>query len=308
MKNSKLVLFESTQAFFRLSIDTMYEKLKADGTTQSSVYINTQKESGTFRPYVFLVFTYLTDDFNTTKGIYTSVPHIYRIREQFEVMRSMLLNPEAFTTVDGAIAVSPAYAEPVVIDSLSQKNNDWISLMLTVCKDTNSLVARPAVAIQHSKSAGFSSLLTADEFLTIYDLIMHLDYASLENQAVILELLSRINTKGAGTSGANAFAQQYNNVPTTPATSYGRTVSRAPVAPAYQRPQQAAVSAPVAKGVKLPPRPAQAQPAPAPVVEQPATAPKVSMANIKDIPVEEDDMSLDDTDAVDAIFNEMGDE
>lgn len=302
MKNSKLILFESTQAFFRLSVDTMYEKLKADGTTQSTVYINSQKESGTFRPSVFLVFTYLTDDFNTTKGIYTSVPHIYRIREQFEVMKNMLLSPDAFTTVEGAISVSPAYAEPVVIDNLSQKNNDWISLMLTVCKDTNSLVARPAVAIQHSKSGGFSSLLTAEEFLTIYDVIMHIDYASLENQAVILELLSRVVSKPATTS---SFLQ-HNTTPVTPATAYGRSVSRTPAAPAYQRPQQASVSAPVSQGAKLPPRPAQA--APAPVASTTAAAPKVSMANIKDIPVEEDDMSLDDSDAVDAIFSEMNDD
>ena len=307
MKNSKLVLFESSQAFFRLSVDTMYEKLKADGTTQSSVYINTQKESGTFRPSVFLVFTYLTDDFNTTKGIYTSVPHIYRIREQFEVMRNMLTSPDAFTTVDGNITVSPAYAEPVVIDNLSQKNNDWISLMLTVCKDTNSLVARPAVAIQHSKSGGFSSLLTADEFLTIYDLIMHIDYASLENQAVILELLSRIVAKGGSAGNVNSFLQQHNSTPVTPATSYGRTVSRAPVAPAYQRPQQASVSAPVSQGAKLPPRPAQVTPAPAPV-QQNSSTPKINMNAIKDIPVEEDDMSLDDSDAVDAIFSEMNDD
>ena len=301
MKNSKLVLFESTQAYFRLSVDTMYEKLKADGTTQSSVYLNTQKESGTFRPSVFLVFTYLTDDFNTTKGIYTSVPHIYRIREQFEVMKNMLLSPDAFTTIEGVTQVTPAYAEPVVIDNLSQKNNDWISLMLTVCKDTNSLVARPAVAIQHSKSGGFSSLLTADEFLTIYDLIMHIDYASLENQAVILELLSRVVAKGAGSG--SSFLQQHSATPVTPATSYGRTVSRAPVAPAYQRPQQAAVTAPVSQSAKLPPRPAQANPVP-----QPVAAPKINMANLENIPVEEDDISLDDTDAVDAIFSEASDE
>ena len=69
MKNSKLVLFESSQAFFRLSVDTMYEKLKADGTTQSSVYINTQKESGTFRPSVFLVFTYLPSTVVNASGL-----------------------------------------------------------------------------------------------------------------------------------------------------------------------------------------------------------------------------------------------
>ena len=303
MKNSKLILFESTQAFFRLSIDTMYDKLKADGTTQSSVFINTQKEAGTFRPSVFLVFTYLTDDFSTTKGIYTTVPHMFRIREQFEVMKRMLQSEDAFTTIDGSIAVNPAYAEPVVIDNLSIKNNDWISLMLTVCKDTNSLAARPAVAIQHSKSGGFSSLLTADEFLAVYDIIMHLDFASLENQAVIIELLSRLSSKPA--ASLNTFAHQ-------PAPAYGRTMNRAPVAPAYQRPQAAAPAptpaapvAPVAQGAKLPPRPAAPTPAPAPV-SSPA-APKINMANIKDIPVEED-ISLDDTDAVDAIFSEMGDE
>lgn len=308
MKNSKLILFENTQANFRLSVDTMYEKQKQDGTVQNTVYINPQKESGTFRPSCFLVFTYLTDDFNTTKGVYTTVPHMYRIRQAFETMHQFLNDPNAFIDIEGALGIAPSYSQPIVVDNLSMKNNDWLSLTLSTYKDQTSLVNRPGVAIQHSKSNGYSSLLTGEEFESIYDTIIHMDFVSLENQAVIIELLSRTGMRAPAQQPqpANNFANYVNNAAPNagryPTNNYqprtGYTASRA-ATPAYQTqvPQPTVQAAAVPQPARtsptqqssLPPRPA-------------TSGPKITMESVKDIEVE--DMSLDDSDAVSAIFNE----
>jgi len=294
MKNSKLILFESSGANFRLSIDTMYEKVKQDGTTQNTIYINKEKETGTFRPSCFLVFTYLTDDFNTTKGIYTTVPHIYRIRQAFEVMHQMLADENSMINVEGVVTVAPNYAEPIVIDNLNLKNNDWISLTLSTYKDENSLATYRGVALQHSKSNGYSSMLTEDEFNTIYDLIMHLDYVSIENQATIIELLSRVGVKSASTG--------YTPAPAAPRAAAPRTAYSAPAAPrtapAYQAttPRPATPAAPRAN-TYVAPQPTNSLP------PRPASAPKITMDAVKDIDVE--DIDLDDTSMVDNIFNEQ---
>lgn len=301
MKNSKLVLFESNAANFRLTIDTMYDKLKQDGTTQSTVYINQQKESGTFRPNCFLVFTYLTDDFNTTKGIYTTVPHMPRIRSAFATMGEWLHNPNTFIEINGSTAVDPAYAEPIVVDNLSLKNGDWLSLTLTSYNDPNSLAQNFGVAIQHSKSNGYSSLLSATEFDAINDLIQHLDFVSLENQAVIIELLSRVTGSKpqavTNTYSASSAAPNYSRQQVTPAR---QTVTPKPVTPTYQK-----TTAPAADNVPASTRNIRAQNAASKqtLTPRPATsAPKINMDNLKDIEV--DDIDISDPSAIDDIFSE----
>lgn len=301
MKNSKLTLFESKTANFRLSLDTMYEKQNQDGSSSSLVYINSEKGTGTFRPSCFLVFTYLTDDFTTTKGIYTTVPHIYKIRQAFSYTHDQLHNPEAFVHIDGSLGVSPNFAEPITIANLNLRTGDWISLTLTtVCTGENMVSAVPGVAVQHSKSNGYSSLLTMDEFDTIYDLIMHIDFVTVENQAVIIELLSRATSTG----NTNQVAPQYHQAATrTPYQTAPRTTAPAYQTSRYSAPQVAQRGqAQPAPRVKAPEQPV-AQQTQAPIPPRPASSPKITMDAVKDIPVEEID--LGDTSSIDDIFGEI---
>lgn len=289
MKQTKLTLFESTAANFRLSLETMYEKTKQDGTTQSTVYINQQKETGTFRPSCFLVFTYLTDDFTTTKGIYTTVPHMYKIRKAFEEMHSYVTDTAGIINIEGVPSVAPGYAQPIVVDNINIKNQDWLSLQYTPYDDPMTGAKVFGVAIQHSKSNGYSSLLTIDEFKVVYDLIEHMDFVSVENQAVMIELLSRV------TGGAAKPQPTYNN--------YQQTYQRsAPQATAAPRPNFGRTAAPTAApSYQTPVASAKAAPTTNPLPPRPASAPKISMANVQNIEV--DDLSIDDSDAINDIFN-----
>jgi hypothetical protein len=189
IKSTRLVIFENSTANFRLSVDTMLQKPRPDGSESSLVFIG-KGGQGTFRPSVFLVFTYLTDDYKSTQGVYTSFAHMYKIRSMFEQMHQYLNQPDAFVDVNGEMTTSPKYSQPLILDNIG-KNNDWVSLMLTRYKDPNSTKFLPAVAIQISKSGGYSSLLSGTEFEAVYDAIVHLDLVNLENQAVLLDLISK---------------------------------------------------------------------------------------------------------------------
>lgn len=298
MKNTKLYLYENLTANFRLSISTMYERTKPDGTIQQGVYINQAKETATFRVANFLVFEYLTDDYTTTKGVYTTIPHIYKIRQIFKRMADLLNDDASYVDVNGEKEISPNAANPLVIDGIG-KNQDWISLSLTMCKDQTKVISYPAVAIQYSKSNGYSSLLTKDEFLSIYDIVDHLDFASLANQAVMIELQA-----GHSAPTNNSYNNNYNNnyKTTNSSNNYNKSNYRTP---SFQFVNSQPVASSTNTTAALPPRSAAPVSSPAPTVN---TAPAAKKIIMDPTAIDETDISdlgsLDDTEEVRNIFSD----
>ena len=306
MKSSKLIILDCPSAKFRLTLDTMFEKVKQDGTMQSGIYINTEKEAGTFRPSCFLVFTYVGEDYTTTKGIYLTVPHMYKLRNTVETVHNMLKDPNAFIDIEGNLSVADQYAEPVVMNG-NAKNQDWLAFTISTCRSDDSLVVQKGVAIQHSKSNGMSSLLTEEEFDALYDIIMHIDFVSIENQAVITELTSRAiaaaNTKP--TYSKPTYNAPSRSVPngntyggyrqaTAAAPTYQSQTYQSPVPVGGQRP-----GAPQYQNVAPQSAPQQVQPQQT-IPPRPATQPKVNMSNLDSIEVD-----IDDAGAIDSIFGDV---
>ena len=334
MKSTRLVIFENSTANFRLSVDTMLSKPRPDGSESDLVFIGKDNRTGTFRPSVFLVFTYLTDDYTTTQGVYTSYAHMYRIRSMFSAMHDILNSEDAFTTIEGALTPNSKYVKPLILDNIG-KNNDWISLTLSRFKDPNSVQYYPAVALEISKSNGYSSLLSAAEFESIYDVIMHLDLVNMENQAVLLELITRagISKPEEQTSapqsnynsysgnkyqyrgnsdhryGGNSYSyhsqnQAYNKP--APAADHPQTSYQTPVPQRHDEEQAKPVSptvsaAPSAEAKQADPTITESQ-----TPTNSPSKPKVSMAAVSQVSVNDVDMDINDTNLIDDIFADAG--
>lgn len=299
MKNSKLIILDCPNAKFRLSLDTMFEKAKQDGTTQSGIYINTEKDSGTFRPSCFLVFTYVGEDYTTTKGIYLTVPHMYNLRRTIETVHDMLKDPNAFIEIEGNLTVADQYSKTILMNG-NVKNQDWLAFTISTCRTDDSLAVQKGVAIQHSKSNGMSSLLTEEEFDALYDIIMHIDFVSIENQAVISELASRA-IAAANTKPAYSRPTNYAAPRTMPANNGYNSYRQPGNTQSYQQTYQSPV--PVGGQRAYAPQPAVPQPAPqAPkqsMPPRPANQPKMNMSDIESIEVD-----IDDDSAIDSIFGD----
>ena len=193
MKNMTLTLFESSQACFRLTLQTLYERIKPDGTVQNKVFYNRNNDSINANLGTFLCFYYyVADDFSATKAVFTTSAHIYSIRQAVTEIHNRIYaisnDKTALTKINGKLVLNAKYTDDVVIQNIGKKS-DWISFRVYVDEATNNLM----VGIITSKSSGYTSNLFISEFYQVYDIIMHLDFASIEMNALILEMVSRMN-------------------------------------------------------------------------------------------------------------------
>ena len=332
MKTSSITLFESPQASFRLTLQTMFEKLKADGTTQSKIFYNQQNESLNANVGTFLCFYYyVPEDFRATQAVFTSTAHIYYIRKAFEEIHQYLLSSDLIIDVNGVKTINPKYADPIVVSEIGKKQ-DWISLRVFIDERSNSNLC---VGIMTSKSNNYTSNLLVKEFLAIYDIIQHLDFATLEYNAVLLELISRnmktYTPRQTSYNYNNNYNPQYSARRPMPNQNFNMNTgfnNQQPVMPRYQKiatnPVQPDMTKPVTNQEQyssvpssvLPPRPATVVSASKPSVsEQTPVTPvkenkpeRVSLTQfekIENIPVEEESLSLtnpDDEEYLNEIF------
>lgn len=334
MKTSTITLWENPQANFRLTLNTLYEKTKPDGTTQNKVYYNTQTEALNANAGVFLCFWYyVPEDFRASQAVFTASSHIYYIRKMFREIESRLSEPDLIVGDDKTgYIINTKYAEPVLVDSIGKKG-DWISLRIFLDENNNT-----CVGIETSKSNHYTSNLLVKEFYAINDLIQHIDFANLEYNAVMLEMITMLLKNGG--SRANTYATRpayydnrgyqrpqqpsytgyagtgYNSNYNDPYRNSGAAPQARPQQPRPAAPQQAQ---PQFRQTPLPPRASgnQQYQTPNKVEETPSSYPQheeeepttkrpsINMSDMEKIPVEDESLSImdpDDASYIDDIF------
>lgn len=307
--NARMVLFDSTNAAFRLAVETQTVRTTPQGVNDL-VYV-TNKGTAILNPNIYLTFAYKMSD-GLPATVYTSYPQLFRIREALETVKAMVVDKSGFVEADGMISVKPGCDTPVVIDNIGKAGN-WISFKLVIMQsgENGVMTTLPAVSLELSTSNGYASVLTVEEFLTIYTIIKDLDLATIQ-ATVSMGFLSADRAPQQGQYQApqgmpgGYYPQQPQPYyqpqapygggqrPQTPRYGNGgyrnggnRQVPPAPnaapqaphVAPAPQQPQQQS---------KLPPRE--------------ANKPIMSLNAVSETPV--DTVSFDDTSAIDEIFDE----
>lgn len=173
----KMTLFDSTNANFKLEVEAQFTRGNRDTGFRDIVY-TTDRYTGILNPNIYLTFSYRGDD---VSPVYTSYPQLFRIREAFEKVKNWVADGSGFMTMDGVLTVKGNCDEPVVVANIG-KNNNWISMKLVAAESDEDgiLKVTPCVAIELSSSNRLTSILTAEEFLTVYTIIRDLNLSTLQ--------------------------------------------------------------------------------------------------------------------------------
>ena len=121
MNSLNLNLFTSTSAKFKLGITVMFvKKNPTTGKEWDAVKVS-QSGYATADPSLFLTFSYSTGVFGDKDiTVYTSYPHLLRIRTIFEDMKNAIMNNVAFIS-DRGLTVNDQYAEPRTIANIGEE-------------------------------------------------------------------------------------------------------------------------------------------------------------------------------------------
>lgn len=312
INQAKISLFDSKMAQFRLTIEAKFTRGRPDGSISNQVYI-TDKGIANLTPNIYLVFGYKGETFEMSKNLYTSYPQLYEIRKIFQITKDRLDSGDAFDTIDGVLAVKPQYQEAAVLSEVG-KENRWMSLTLAAVDSTNDSVSNkvPGVAIQLSDSE-YASVLTADEFYSLYTTIQTIDLVALQLQMATLFLLSEDGGAGQPMYVNQPPMYQAPPMQQQPQRNYYQQPQQ--TQQSYQRPQRQVQpqynNQPVQQPTRTQPQP---QPNPAPVQPQPSQdqnsalpprnqqKPIVNMKAVEETPVSQ--VNFNDDSAIDAIFND----
>jgi hypothetical protein len=263
-------------------------------------------------PSVFLVFAHKGERPTDDKKIYTSYPHIYKIRKILGTLVDWISSGEAYVETPSGLMVKPEYAAPFCIDKIG-KNNKWITFGLSVFeKGTDTVVERcPGVRIEMSEAPGAISILTEDDLCAIYGFIDTLDLPSIAVSLSLAYLEAQSAPATGSYSGggysrpaapssapqANTSVRYGNFAAATPsyrASTAPVSRAQAPVAtPTYQRP--AAKPAPIPDHVSDDDLPWDTTPA--------ATNPG-SMLSPASVGTPESTIDFDDEDSIAKLFTD----
>lgn len=178
--NAKMVLFDSTNASFRLAVEAKFSTGNSDQGYRDLVYVSGKERlTANLNPNIYLTLSCKADD---VTPVYTSYPQIYKLREVFNSVKNAIESEKAFTgSGTEAFTVSPNYTEPFVLEGIGKSNN-WIAIQLKVLETGENGVIRkiPGVSIELSTSNRNVSTLTIDEFLTITTIINDINLIDLQ--------------------------------------------------------------------------------------------------------------------------------
>lgn len=324
-QKATITFFDSSVAHFKVSVEAMTTRARQDGTVGSLAYI-TNKGTAVLNPNIYLVFTYRGEEKNAMgdKSLYTSYPHLFKVREAFQKTLDMLNDPTSFVDDGGTLLVAPTAKEPIVIDNIG-KDSKWMSMTLQSVEmgaDNNSIRDR-GVSIQIAE-APFAAVLNYDEFAAVYSIIMDISLPVIQTM-LSLNCIDETPAYGGGyqpqyTQPASQPAQYqnpqqyhqqrgsynrsgggYNRRTTTPTPQpqYNNQPVGQPAQ--YQNPQPQVAPAPTAyvapqtSGVYQPPVNNRN-----PVAANPANP--VNMAEVSAAPIE--NVDWDAPGSVDALFDE----
>jgi len=212
----EMVLFDSTIAHFKLTIKGSFTRGRPDNSTSNLIYMNTYtnrqgKTINTLKmnPNIYLIYEFRGDTYDASKQLYSSFPQLFPIREAMSELKDLLQSGEAFIDVEGIIQVNPLHQEPIVIEGIG-KDNKWISFGIAAVDESDSqgnIIRKiPGIAIQISDSE-YASILTTEEFLTVYSIVTDLDLAGIQTQLASLFYLS---SELGSTGGAPAYQAPAN--------------------------------------------------------------------------------------------------
>ena len=236
----EMVLFDSTIAQFKLSVKGTFTRERNDGSTANLVYKSTYTNNRTNKPVttlninpnIYLVFGYRGETYETNETLYTSFPQLFAIREQMEIVKDLLLDPNTFEEIEGVLEVKSQFQEPFVIDGIGRDNN-WISFGVATVEnidpESNIRNKVPGATIQIS-SSNFASPMTAEEFLTVYTIVKDIDLSGIQVQLTMLAMLN--DNDGSPTYNAPSYQapqQGYQQ----PAPRQSQYQQPAPQQPAY---------------------------------------------------------------------------
>lgn len=194
MKNfnkMSMVLFDSSHAHFKVSIEAVFTKLNQNGSVTPLAYIG-QSGIANLNPNIYLMFTYKSEEYNKGNFLYTSYPQLYKIREAMETLKALIADGSAFVKDEaGNLLVKPEAKNPIIISDIG-KQNKWVAFMPVLTEDIEGGVttAIPGVSIEISSTGGYASVLTVEEFLTLYTIIKDLNLANLQAMMSIAFLSS----------------------------------------------------------------------------------------------------------------------
>lgn len=226
-QKATIAFFDSNVAHFKVSVEAMTTRARQDGTVGSLAYI-TNKGTAVLNPNIYLVFTYRGEEKNAMgdKSLYTSYPHLFKVRAAFQKVLDMLHDPASFVDDGGTLLVAPTAKEPVIIDNIG-KEAKWMTMTLQSVEmgAENNSVRDRGVSIQIAE-APFASVLSYDEFAAVYSIIMDINLPVIQTM-LSLECVDEAPSYGGGFQSSYAPQPQYQ--------------PQAPVVPqqgGYQNPQQ----------------------------------------------------------------------
>lgn len=176
-----MVLFDSTKASFKLSVEAIFTKTNNMGGFSPLAYVTTAG-TGNLNPNIYLMFTYKSESFDKGNTLYTSYPQLFRVRETMEKIKNLVADESGFMKDEnGVLMVRPECSQPIVLSNIG-KQNKWLAFKLVVLQTTEEGVTSvaPAVSVEISSANGMASVLTVDEFLTVYTIIHDIDLASIQ--------------------------------------------------------------------------------------------------------------------------------
>ena len=188
------MLFESTNAKFALKINVMTSKKNIQTNQQIPLITVSQQGNARIKPNAFLVFTYMTDDYETSKHVFTSNPHMTKIKTIVRTLKDAILSGNAFVNHDNILSVNERYARDYVVSNIGTKQHHILfKLRADAMVDMNNNYM-PAVEIRLSE-APESSILSLDEFLAIYEIIEQVNLPLAAMSVGLAEII--LNNSGA---------------------------------------------------------------------------------------------------------------
>ena len=188
------MLFESTNAKFALKINVMTSKKNIQTNQQIPLITVSQQGNARIKPNAFLVFTYMTDDYETSKHVFTSNPHMTKIKTIVRTLKDAILSGNAFVNHDNILSVNERYARDYVVSNIGTKQHQILfKLRADAMVDMNNNYM-PAVEIRLSE-APESSILSLDEFLAIYEIIEQVNLPLAAMSVGLAEII--LNNSGA---------------------------------------------------------------------------------------------------------------
>lgn len=193
----ELTLFENPIAAFKVGVSVVTQKRRMDNSMSNTSYIS-RTGYANVNPDIYLTFTYLTDDFKTNVRLAMSYPQVYSLRRQMARIEDFVLTEENYGFDDHkGLHFTVEVPTDIGVGGIGRDGHS-VQFIPAITEDENGLQVK-TVHIKLSASE-YASVLSLDEFLTVYEIINDLDLANIQLQVGLWSLASQ-DTGGNTSSG-----------------------------------------------------------------------------------------------------------